>query len=797
MSTLSITSPGVQINEVDLSVIARPIGQTNVFLTGFAAQGPTEELISVSSISEYESIFGTPTNAAERYLYHSSKQILNASPASLTVARLPYGDDLGTGYSNSYSALVYPIKTTFTFAPSTTVVNNVTSTTWPEYTNFVNNNAISGVFQSIGFSNSAITNYSLVEPSSILLTDSQYDDLTQNNVPWNSSFGYSTSSVDTNGNITITYQTTPVVTYADIANAGMVIINKSKTAVDNLYEGYYVGLCDNSNINPATNFDAITAIKPVITLTNGNSAQGYLNGGIPQSRLNFTLTQAATAFGGNSISEVIESFPTGYDFSSPKFNDSLILVLFKIRTSIYNQDTLQLDYVISEGYSGSLYAKRTQNNPNGGTPITYFIDSVVDKRSNNIKVVTNPYISKTGEWQQDDVKYGSLPYKTVRVDNSAKNLYASGVYISETNYNSQSVGNISAKLDRIINQLQNNDQIDLDVVAEAGLGTIYASANERHRNNPNDPKIFDETYNVNIGGDDGASDLYSTDGTLYDTGVGADYRVIANKFVTLANDNRKDHVFIADPIRNIFVQGANGKISAKKNYVFSTQTYWPLKNQFSTIASSYVATYGNWLYVNDAKSDQNVWVPSSGWVAAAIASSSQTSYPWTAVAGFTRGVLTNVLDLGVNPNQKQRDQLYKININPIAFFPNDGFVIYGQKTLYRQPSAFDRLNVRRLFLTLEKSTKRLLKSFVFEPNTFSTRTRLVGALSPIFDKAKLNDGLYDYTIVCDDRNNTPDVIDNNELKVAIYIQPVRTAEFILVDFVATRTGVDFATIIGQ
>jgi len=140
--------------------------------------------------------------------------------------------------------------------------------------------------------------------------------------------------------------------------------------------------------------------------------------------------------------------------------------------------------------------------------------------------------------------------------------------------------------------------------------------------------------------------------------------------------------------------------------------------------------------------------------------------------------------------------LYKINVNPIAFFPADGFVIYGQKTLYKKPSAFDRINVRRLFLYLEKSTQSVLKFFLFEPNSISTRTRLVGAITPVFDQAKVNDGIYNYQIICDERNNTPDIIDNNEMKVSIYIQPVRTAEYILADFIATRTGVDFQEIIG-
>ena len=278
-------------------------------------------------------------------------------------------------------------------------------------------------------------------------------------------------------------------------------------------------------------------------------------------------------------------------------------------------------------------------------------------------------------------------------------------------------------------------------------------------------------------------------------GIAGDYKSILNQFVAFADKTRKDHVFIADPLRQIFVKGGNVKASKNKTFIFSNDIYWPLRNLFDGVQSSYVATYGNWLRTTDLTSDSFCWIPASGYAAAVFATSAQTSFPWSAPAGFNRGSLLNVSDVGINPTQKQRDLLYKININPIAFFSNDGYVIYGQKTLYRKPSAFDRINVRRLFLSLEKSAQDVLKFYVFEPNTFTTRARVVGALTPIFEQAKLNEGLYDYAIVCDERNNTPSTIDNNELRVSLYIQPVRTAEFILADFIATRTGVNFEELI--
>ena len=159
-------------------------------------------------------------------------------------------------------------------------------------------------------------------------------------------------------------------------------------------------------------------------------------------------------------------------------------------------------------------------------------------------------------------------------------------------------------------------------------------------------------------------------------------------------------------------------------------------------------------------------------------------------------MITNALEVALRPNQKQRDQFYKIGLNPIAFFPGDGYVIFGQKTLQAKPSAFDRINVRRMFLYLEKAVRKTIKYYVFEPNTFSTRQNILAVLTPIFQRVKSTQGCYDFLIVCDERNNPPTVIDNNELVVDIYIKPVRAAEFILVNFYATRTDQNFGELIG-
>jgi hypothetical protein len=739
MATRTIASPGVQINEVDLSLLARTAGGTNVFITGFSDQGPTDELVNVGSITEFEEIFGAPTNAAERYFYHSARQILTQSPANLLVSRMPYGSGSGAGFANSYSALVYPISSVFRDTSG-----NRVSATYENANEFV-----------------------LLAPKSILLSDEQYTQLLENDITWDAQ--YNSSSIES---------------FADLNKAGLIIVNPSKVAVNNLYEGYYVGIADNSQNNPASDFVSLTGIKAANFVAANGNYQTFTD--VPSSRLAFSLTQAYSG-AGTSISQILEQFPRGYDFSTPYFNDSLTIVLFKVRSTKYTQDTVTLDYLTVEGYTGSLYHKKEQQSEFAFNNTTFFLEDVVNNRSGNLKVVVNPNISTKGSW----ILPNGNPNKSVRVADATKNLYSQGVYISNTDTTSKDVGNVPAKLERVLRNIDNLD-IDLDVTAEAGLGTIWAGAYERALAlsvNTFGPWLFDESYAVNI------DVLYGQTNNPV-AGVASVYNDIATQFIAFADKTRKDHLFVADPLRYIFVQGNNTKTSRAQDYVFSSDIYWPLKNLYAGNVSSYAAVYGNWLKANDTASNKQVWIPASGYVAAAIAESTQNTFPWIAPAGFNRGVLTNVTDVAVNPTQKQRDLLYRINVNPIAFFPGDGYVIFGQKTLFTKPSAFDRINVRRLFLSLEKTTQGLLKYYVFEPNTFTTRTRLVNSLTPVFEQAKNNEGLYDYKIVCDERNNPPDVIDNNELRISIYIQPVRASEFILADFIATRTGVNFDELIG-
>ena len=358
------------------------------------------------------------------------------------------------------------------------------------------------------------------------------------------------------------------------------------------------------------------------------------------------------------------------------------------------------------------------------------------------------------------------------------------------NNTSKNIGAVPDKLDRVFNVASNVDLLPIDVSIEAGLGTIFAVGKTQGLS------AFDDTAYVTLG----TSGFYKTSDNMTDTGQIAlrdNYRTIFNRFETFARSTRKDHIFVADVLKPLVVQGDTGKVLDDKSKNFSQHVYWPLRHQFGFASSNFATVYGNWAKVYDGTSDKQIWIPFSGVAAKIYADNDANFAPWFAPAGFNRGVVTGVNDIAVSPTQRQRDQLYRIAINPVTQFPAEGTVVFGQKTLQRKPTAFDRVNVRRLFLDLEKRTRQTLKFFIFEPNTFLTRNRIVNTLTPIFENCKQTEGVFDYLIVCDERNNPASVIDQNELKVDIYLKPVRAAEFILVNFYAVNTDVNFEEIVGQ
>jgi len=214
-------------------------------------------------------------------------------------------------------------------------------------------------------------------------------------------------------------------------------------------------------------------------------------------------------------------------------------------------------------------------------------------------------------------------------------------------------------------------------------------------------------------------------------------------------------------------------------------------SRVNTLDTNYVATYYPWVKIVDSGTSLPVWVPPSVVLPGVIAYTDQVSHEWFAPAGLNRGGLTSVVEAQTRLTHAERDDLYEDRVNPIASFPGQGVCVWGQKTLQAKPSALDRVNVRRLLIRLKKFIASSSRYLLFEQNTAGTRNRFLNIVNPFLDSVQANSGLSAFRVVMDESNNTPDVIDRNRLVGQIYIQPTRTAEFIVLDFVVLPTGATF------
>ena len=281
--------------------------------------------------------------------------------------------------------------------------------------------------------------------------------------------------------------------------------------------------------------------------------------------------------------------------------------------------------------------------------------------------------------------------------------------------------------------------------------------------------------------------------------TGSDYttmlNLLANKdeyqfnLITVPGLNKSDHsTEVVTLINNAQSRGDNLAVVDMDGYGTPLAT---IVTTAAGIDSSYAATYWPWLQTADPDTGDNVWVPASTMMPAVYAFNDNSSEAWFAPAGFNRGGLATVVRAERKLTQGNRDTLYAGKVNPIATFPNQGVVVFGQKTLQKRASALDRVNVRRLLIELKSYISQVGDNLVFEQNTIATRNNFLAQVNPYLESVQQRQGLYAFKVVMDESNNTADVIDRNELIGQIYIQPTRTAEYVILDFNVLPTGATF------
>ena len=259
---------------------------------------------------------------------------------------------------------------------------------------------------------------------------------------------------------------------------------------------------------------------------------------------------------------------------------------------------------------------------------------------------------------------------------------------------------------------------------------------------------------------------------------------IATALTTTA-ETRKDCVVFLSPQKTNVVDNSGSETTAVVAY----------RNTLTS--SSYAVLDSNWKYQYDKYNDVYRYVPMNGDVAGLCARTDQERDPWFSPGGLNRGIIRNVIKLAWNPTKTNRDDLYIKGINPIISIQGEGTVLFGDKTMLSKPSAFDRINVRRLFIVLEKAIARAARFSLFEYNDQFTRAQFVALVEPFLRDVQGRRGITDFRVVCDESNNTGEVIDRNEFIGDIYIKPARSINFIQLNFVAVRTGVSFDEVVGK
>lgn len=364
-----------------------------------------------------------------------------------------------------------------------------------------------------------------------------------------------------------------------------------------------------------------------------------------------------------------------------------------------------------------------------------------------------------------------------------------GFYQQETFKRISYVNSIVQPLSRVLDALQDPNQVQLDIVCDAGLANLAQFALDSGRVND----WADGVYNADVF-------PFMQDGTAW-THDPADrpaaWYAVMKKFDDFCKNVRKDCVFLADGFRPCVLVG-NEKLSRPTNVAGCGRSVPRVVDnvrKMPPLDSSYSAGYSNWFLCPDARSGEYFWCPPSIKAAGVYTYNDAYGHPWSAPAGMTRGVVRGAADVSFNPYRDEAGGIYQHAWNYAVSYPLEGVVLEGQKTMQLQKTALDRVNVRRLMLYLERMVVRVARRFLYEGNTEYNRQRFVDQITPIFDDAVQGDGVLRYAIRCDDELNDDQVVDNNEMRCIIGVVPVKTMEWIVCNFVIGNQSADVSELV--
>lgn len=576
--------------------------------------------------------------------------------------------------------------------------------------------------------------------------------------------------------------------YDDTVNFAIFNLYKNTTGLEAMRLGYSVREKYNASFGKTRVYSTSSTVSP----------QNYFVENIVESSKNLTIL--VNPYVANKIKIDINGDLRG----KVRFLSSKLVDIFALYETEYLGGSVSTSIANSEDLSKRV--KFTRNNIANWATICERVGAPLYKLSEIAKNTEN--------------------YKLFNLNDS---LYPFATYTVVTE-NNKFIGSTPAKISRALELVSNDEEYpDIDIIVEGGLGTIYAYSNNAESvisegsssiiYGESSTSINSETKNNahNFKADailQGVEDLRTGRSSLTEDAdnVVQDYIAVQEAFQTLANSfqngGRGDTFYIADILRGILLRGANTKVEKlfgtkltnnaytdgeSVNHSWATSIYNPIKHIVEPFTTSYASIYAQWVKILDGYTNEKFWMPVSGYMTALMCAADQLQGPWYAAAGLNRGIVEGVLDCAVNPNQKQRGDLYKICVNSVPNITNIGITNWGIRTLSKKASAFDQNTCRRTFLFIEKAIKKLLRYYLFEPNNSYTQLSIYNEIEPYMESIRNQGGVYSYSIVCGPENNTDEIVNAGNLAVDVSAAPTRTAEFIVLNMTANKYSNEVST----
>jgi hypothetical protein len=822
-----IVSPGVFTNEVDQSFLPGGVAQIGAAIVGPTVKGPALIPTKITSYSDFVATFGSYTS--DSYVPFTVQDYLR-NGNTITVTRLLYED----GYALQNGALAIIAK-----SGSVQVVTHVLHPTAPvkyisSTTNVLEDSVLldagsgsfaiklSGSYQqvagadadAIGFSGAFLVAEGTAISGSIVSTSNKYVATV---------FGTGPKSVDY-----------PVYVQYENKNASALFNNLGNVTVELAKFSNYEFLTDYANASGKAATPWITSqligttaknLFRFNTLADGTSANQEVKIGIRDIRL---ATEVSDPSGYGSFTVEVRRVNTtnlrNTPYSSQDTDASPDLVEIFQNVNLNPNSTRYISRVIGDRYQTVTDAGDIVVNgdyPNLSKFIRVTVDAGVSNATNDkslvpfgFRAMNSPVPSASGS-----LNLSATSYVTSQVVNS---LYSNKNYFGFDFTNTNNLNYIApvptsgsttgSNVDFYLGNVSQDAAAAFPSTTTAYSGSLQTAlaAGTFTDNVATTTRKFIVGFQ---GGFDGArpnlpkySGTYiSTDNTFgFDctnaTSTGT--KAYNKAFTLLSNTDYYDINLlvipgIIDSIHSSVTTAARNLCETRQDTFFVmdsnalTDNLTAVVNQVTSLDSNYTATYWPWVRINNPSNNIPLWVPPSVVVPGVLSLNDAVAAPWYAPAGLTRGGLTAVSDTYINVSQAMRDTLYEARINPIANFPNEGIAIWGQKTLQARPSALDRVSVRRLLITVKKYIASSTKYLVFEQNTDATRLRFLSIVNPYLEQVRAQQGLFAFKVIMDQSNNTPDVIDQNILYGQLFLQPTRTAEFIILDFNIQPTGASF------